>query len=70
MKKKERLDIFGEPLIEVPKCKNCGKPRYNHRASDKACPVGRKHRSLGYTSYNHSSVYEPKINFSLTNIKK
>lgn len=33
-------------------CVRCGKPAGNHRASDLACPVGRKHRAVGYTEYS------------------
>ena len=41
-------------------CRHCGKPRWAHRAMDKACPSAKRHRTLGYLSYSNSTIFTPK----------
>lgn len=43
-----------------PKCAVCGKPRSNHRAHTFQCPLGRKHRVMGYTDYHATNVFVEK----------
>lgn len=43
------------------KCANCGKPRDQHNALTKACPIGRKHRTIGYTQYSARQAFRPKF---------
>lgn len=45
---------FGKPIIE--KCAHCHKPRGEHNAMTKACPVGRKTR-IGVIAYSHLTVF-------------
>lgn len=54
-----KKDLFGDPIPFVPKCKQCGHEKYNHRASNGACPFGRKDRTGGY-SFHENQFYEPK----------
>lgn len=42
-------DIFGDPIPIVPECANCGKKKHNHRATDFACPFGRRDRTGGFS---------------------
>jgi DNA-directed RNA polymerase subunit RPC12/RpoP len=35
------------------KCIHCGKPESDHNASDRACPIGKKHRALGHMQYKN-----------------
>lgn len=45
-------------------CENCGKKSGEHRASNQACPLGKKHRTLGYCQYyENGQVFEPKKNW-------
>jgi hypothetical protein len=41
-------------------CIKCKKEKSVHRATDTACPIGRAHRSIGYTAYNALNVFTPK----------
>lgn len=43
------------------KCRYCGKPPAEHRGKDSACPIGRKHRTLGYTGYSAVKYFERRI---------
>lgn len=36
-------------------CRRCGKPVGAHRASDLACPMGKKQRTVGYTLFMRTS---------------
>ena len=60
--KKPELDLEGNPIKPIPKCEHCGKPRNHHRASDHACPFGKKDRTGGYSFPHGSKVqkFEPK----------
>ncbi len=42
-------------------CKNCGKTAMLHRAKDQACPLGSRHRALGYTSYYREQFFEERV---------
>ena len=42
------------------KCRYCGRRRDEHLAQTLHCPLGHKHRILGFTSYHRSQTYEPK----------
>lgn len=33
-------------------CGHCNKSRGSHRTTDAACPVGMRHRTVGYTTFN------------------
>ncbi len=41
------------------KCSHCGKWRSDHNAMTKACPIGSKHRTVGYTQYHTTQVFSP-----------
>jgi hypothetical protein len=41
----------------MDKCKNCGKPRDHHKAGDQACPLGKRHRTMGYTAFSEMQTY-------------
>ena len=43
----------------TPKCFVCGRPRGDHKARTLNCPVGTKHRTMGYSFYG-ITVYIPK----------
>lgn len=57
-----KLDLFGDPIPLTPACKNCGKKKYNHRASDQACPFGSRDRTGGFSFPFGAAikVYEPR----------
>lgn len=42
-------------LTEV--CQRCKKPRGAHKANSLSCPVGKKHRMLGYLEFSTTSVF-------------
>lgn len=46
------------------KCVHCGKPTTDHLAANLACPVGTKHRTIGYTQYHSHHHYEAKASLS------
>mgnify|MGYP001568286952 CR=1 FL=1 len=54
-----KFDLFGSPIKPRPKCKNCGKDDNQHKAVTRECPLGTKHRTLGYSSYGRT-VFEAK----------
>jgi hypothetical protein len=56
---KEKLDLYGNKIIVV-KCIYCGKIEGHHKAATYNCPMGTKHRSLGYTSYNKEHTFTKK----------
>lgn len=62
--RKQKLDLFGDPISTIPKCKNCNKHKHDHRAIDLACPFGKKDRTGGYSfPYGENfKTYEPKEN--------
>ncbi len=41
------------------KCAVCGRMAVEHTAVGRHCPVGAKHRTLGYTQFNHRTVFTP-----------
>lgn len=43
------------------RCIHCKKWKEYHRATDGGCPLGRKHRVLGYMQYSEVTVYEPNM---------
>jgi len=43
-----------------PRCKHCGKLLADHNGKTRACPLGEKHRTIGYTQYSAKTVFEPK----------
>lgn len=47
-------------MVKV-KCEFCKKSKDEHNAKTLACPIGQKHRVLGYTQYNKTNVYTPKF---------
>lgn len=47
-------------MLDSRKCKNCGKPGYLHNTVTKACPIGKRHRTVGYTQYHAVNKFEPK----------
>jgi hypothetical protein len=47
------------PLLD-DKCAHCGKTRGNHNAMTKACPLGQKHRTVGYTAFHPTKTFTPK----------
>ena len=48
------------PTGLAAKCAHCKKRRGEHQARTLACPVGTKHRTVGWTSYSVTKVYEPR----------
>lgn len=52
------------------KCALCGKARADHNNTDRACPVGRPHRTLGYTSFSATDVFCPTGTLVPTKTKK
>lgn len=48
MKRTPQFDLDGNPIVPMPKCKHCGKTRWDHRAKTLECPNGSKSR-VGYT---------------------
>ncbi len=52
-------DLNGNPIVIV-KCMHCGKVRGDHRAKTFQCPMGIRHRTLGYTTYHPTNVFTPK----------
>jgi hypothetical protein len=39
------------------KCANCGHMYCEHTASGRYCPIGRKHRTLGFTQFNRRTQF-------------
>lgn len=54
-----KTDLLGNPIRPRPICAKCGKPAADHRAGTRECPVGQKHRTVGYTNYG-PGVFEAK----------
>jgi hypothetical protein len=44
---------------QTAKCKNCGKPRGQHKSGTLNCPAGSPTR-IGYTAYNDKSWFQAK----------
>lgn len=42
------------------KCIHCGKEKSMHLAVTFHCPQGRAHRTLGYSSFSRTTVFEPR----------
>lgn len=42
------------------KCKNCGKEKGDHKSSTMNCPIGRKGKTSGYTSFHETDTFEVK----------
>jgi hypothetical protein len=42
-------------------CLNCRKAESEHNAIDSACPMGKKHRVLGYMQYHKDIWYEANL---------
>lgn len=40
------------------KCRHCKKAQNNHSAADKSCPLGKKHKTLGYIQYSTKTKFE------------
>jgi hypothetical protein len=53
---KKKLDIYGNPIIPIPKCKNCGREKDDHKAETLNCPASR-HK---FTWFYPNQFYEPK----------
>lgn len=47
-------------MADIKNCKNCGKPENDHQSSTKDCPVGKKHRTLGYSQFSTQTKFEEK----------
>lgn len=43
-----------------PKCIHCKKQRYHHNGRTLACPIGKRHRILGFTQYSKEHRFEAK----------
>lgn len=43
-----------------PRCIHCKKQRDHHRASNMACPVGKRNRELGFTQFHAENRFEAK----------
>lgn len=39
------------------KCARCGKPGHQHNSSTRACPIGRKHRTFGYSQFSRLDTF-------------
>jgi len=52
------MDFLSE--YKDPKCKYCGKKKSDHLAKTANCPIGSKHKSVGYTSYHKSQTFKSK----------
>lgn len=42
------------------KCARCGHKRGDHQADTRCCPMGTKHRTVGFTCYNPGQTFSPK----------
>lgn len=55
-----------DPTTEDPnmfldlKCANCGKRKGVHRSKDLACPLGSRHKTIGYTQFYNNQFYKPR----------
>lgn len=45
------------------KCKHCKLKKDEHLGPQMSCPLGRKHRTLGYTSSHKSNKYTPVFRY-------
>jgi hypothetical protein len=54
-----KYDLDGKP-IRIKKCAHCGKPKGDHQARGYHCPIGFKHRTLGYNMYHATKVFTEK----------
>lgn len=45
-------------MFSKVKCLHCGKEEYRHNAKTRACPIGVYSRTLGYTQYSATQVFE------------
>ena len=43
--------------MTMPKCIKCKRNYQHHQAWDNNCPIGRKHRTLGFTQFHNDSFY-------------
>lgn len=41
------------------RCIHCNKFEFDHKGNTKACPLDKKHKTLGHMSYHKDNVYEP-----------
>jgi hypothetical protein len=57
---KINLNLDGKPVQKEPKCAICGKPKSSHNYYDRGCPIGVKHRTLGYTQFSSKTKFTPK----------
>lgn len=39
------------------KCATCGKQGHQHNSATRACPIGRKHRTFGYSSFHRTDTF-------------
>ena len=46
-------------LVAEQICKHCKKSKLVHKATDLACPIGKKTR-IGYITFSSDKKYEPK----------
>jgi hypothetical protein len=49
-----------EALRRPPKCKHCRKSAGEHNATTRACPLGRKLRTIGWSQWSALHRFEPK----------
>jgi hypothetical protein len=42
------------------RCKHCGNLKEDHNGKTKACPIGQKHRTVGFTQFSEKAVFEIK----------
>ena len=57
---KINLNLDGKPVQKEPKCAICGKPKSSHNYYDRGCPIGVKHRTLGYTQFSKRDSFTLK----------
>jgi hypothetical protein len=55
----EWLDWFDR--MHPPKCLHCRKVEADHSASSRSCPIGRRHRTLGYTQFGQTKFFHHSV---------
>jgi hypothetical protein len=46
--------------VKPRKCKKCGRDEGCHKSKTMHCPIGLRHRVVGYTSFHCTDTFTPK----------
>lgn len=55
------LLVFDETQKRALTCRRCKKLRGDHTAGDQMCPIGQKHRVLGYCQFHSKDRFQPML---------